>query len=47
MLIALTGWGQDNDRRKTLEAGFDLHVVKPVQATQLEAILAQERRTRH
>jgi CheY-like chemotaxis protein len=47
MLIALTGWGQENDRRKTLEAGFDLHVVKPVQATQLEAILAQERRTRH
>ena len=47
MLIALTGWGQENDRRKTLEAGFDLHVVKPVQAAQLEAILAQERRTRH
>jgi signal transduction histidine kinase/ActR/RegA family two-component response regulator len=47
MLVALTGWGQENDRRKTLEAGFDLHVVKPVQANQLEAILAQERRTRH
>jgi CheY-like chemotaxis protein len=30
MLIAVTGWGQDDDRQRSLDAGFDLHVVKPV-----------------
>ena len=30
LVIALTGWGQDNDRRKSMEAGFDHHLVKPV-----------------
>jgi CheY-like chemotaxis protein len=30
VLVALTGWGQDEDRRKSKEAGFDLHMVKPV-----------------
>ena len=29
-VIALTGWGQEQDRRRTLEAGFDHHLVKPV-----------------
>ena len=29
-VVALTGWGQDDDRRKTREAGFDAHLVKPV-----------------
>ena len=29
-VIALTGWGQDEDRQKTREAGFDGHLVKPV-----------------
>ena len=29
-LIALTGWGQEQDRREALEAGFDYHLVKPV-----------------
>jgi PAS domain S-box-containing protein len=29
-LIAVTGWGQDEDRRKSREAGFDAHLVKPV-----------------
>src|SRR6185295_19510159 len=29
-LIALTGWGQEQDRREALEAGFDHHLVKPV-----------------
>jgi CheY-like chemotaxis protein len=29
-LIALSGWGQDEDRRKSREAGFDYHFVKPV-----------------
>ena len=29
VLAALTGWGQDDDRRRTAEAGFDHHLVKP------------------
>jgi DNA-binding response OmpR family regulator len=29
-LIAITGWGQEADRARTREAGFDLHLVKPV-----------------
>ena len=34
-LIALTGWGQDTDRERSGEAGFDLHLVKPVGAEEL------------
>lgn len=30
VLIALTGWGQEGDRRRSAEAGFDAHLVKPV-----------------
>ena len=30
VLVALTGWGQDVDRRRSREAGFDMHLVKPV-----------------
>ena len=30
MLIALTGWGQEQDRKNSNEAGFDHHLVKPV-----------------
>src|SRR5262249_13063456 len=30
LLVALTGYGQDEDRRRALEAGFDYHLVKPV-----------------
>jgi CheY-like chemotaxis protein len=40
ILIALTGWGQNEDRRKTEAAGFDRHIVKPVTLSQLETILA-------
>jgi CheY-like chemotaxis protein len=29
-IVAMTGWGQDEDRRRSREAGFDLHLVKPV-----------------
>jgi CheY-like chemotaxis protein len=29
-IVAVTGWGQDDDRRRTREAGFDAHLVKPV-----------------
>jgi two-component system CheB/CheR fusion protein len=39
-LVALTGWGQDEDRRRSMEAGFDHHVVKPVDFDALERLLA-------
>jgi CheY-like chemotaxis protein len=39
MLIAITGWGQDSDRERSREAGFDHHLVKPVDAAQLLGIL--------
>jgi CheY-like chemotaxis protein len=39
-LIAQTGWGQEEDKRRALEAGFDHHLTKPVQAAALEKLLA-------
>ncbi len=39
-LIALTGWGQEEDRRRTEEAGFDQHIVKPVDPAVLMKLLA-------
>jgi PAS domain S-box-containing protein len=39
-LIALTGWGQEKDRRQALEAGFDHHLTKPIDPDQLEAFIA-------
>ncbi len=39
VLIALTGWGQPEDRRRTAEAGFDHHLVKPVEPKALENLL--------
>jgi CheY-like chemotaxis protein/two-component sensor histidine kinase len=39
-LIALTGWGQDDDRRRTEEAGFNGHMVKPVNPRDLMKVLA-------
>jgi CheY-like chemotaxis protein len=41
VLIALTGWGQDEDRRRSREAGFDAHLVKPVDHRSLENILVE------
>ena len=38
-LIAITGWGQSEDRLRTLEAGFDHHLVKPVDPTALTKLL--------
>jgi CheY-like chemotaxis protein len=34
-IVAVTGWGQDADRQRSREAGFDLHLVKPVDTTDL------------
>lgn len=42
LIIALTGWGQQEDRRKSAEAGFDVHLVKPVDLAELMNVLAQE-----
>jgi two-component system, sensor histidine kinase len=39
-LIALTGYGQAEDVRQAIEAGFDAHVTKPINLDQLMALLA-------
>ncbi|MFO7286336.1 MAG: PAS domain-containing protein [Gammaproteobacteria bacterium] len=39
MLIALTGWGQQEDRRKAREAGFDRHIVKPAEISVLRELV--------
>lgn len=39
-LVAVTGWGQEGDRRRVREAGFDGHLVKPVSAEGLRSLLA-------
>jgi PAS domain S-box-containing protein len=39
-LIAITGWGQDDDRRRTREAGFDHHLTKPPDPEQLRLLLS-------
>ena len=39
LLVALTGWGQDNDRRRSREAGFDSHWVKPLDLDKLAQLL--------
>jgi signal transduction histidine kinase/ActR/RegA family two-component response regulator len=41
VLVALTGWGQEDDRRRTKEAGFNRHLVKPVDLGALEMLLAE------
>jgi CheY-like chemotaxis protein len=40
-LVALTGWGADNDRRRTQDAGFDRHLVKPVDPDVLTSMIAE------
>jgi PAS domain S-box-containing protein len=42
-LAALTGWGQAEDRRRSAEAGFDHHLVKPVELEDLERVLTEGR----
>jgi PAS domain S-box-containing protein len=41
VLIAVTGWGQEDDRRKSQDAGFDRHLVKPVDPQSLMSLLAE------
>ena len=45
-LIALTGWGQQQDRQQALEAGFDHHLVKPVDPERLTGLIASGPRRR-
>jgi CheY-like chemotaxis protein len=40
LVVALTGWGQEEDKRRATEAGFDHHLTKPVDPAALERILA-------
>jgi len=40
MLVAITGWGQPEDRLSSKGAGFDQHLIKPVDPTMLENMLA-------
>ena len=40
LLVALTGWGQEEDRLRSSEAGFDEHIVKPADGDTLRKVLA-------
>jgi two-component system CheB/CheR fusion protein len=42
VLVAVTGWGQERDKEQTRAAGFDAHLVKPVDPVLLEAMLRQQ-----
>jgi PAS domain S-box-containing protein len=39
-IIAVSGWGQEEDRKRSTEAGFDAHVVKPIERFTLERVVA-------
>jgi two-component system, chemotaxis family, CheB/CheR fusion protein len=45
-LVALSGYGQSEDRRRAIEAGFNMHVVKPIAPDRLASVIAslEERR---
>jgi CheY-like chemotaxis protein len=40
VIVALTGWGQDDDRRRSTEAGFNEHLVKPVDIATVKQLFA-------
>ena len=40
LMVALTGWGKEEDRRRTSDAGFDHHLVKPVALETLSTVLS-------
>jgi DNA-binding response OmpR family regulator len=40
-LVALTGWGGEDDRRRAADAGFDRHLTKPVEFDALETLLGE------
>ncbi|MEO7741313.1 MAG: response regulator [Usitatibacter sp.] len=46
LLVAITGWGQEDDRRRAREAGFDHHFTKPADFDRLLELIGQELRER-
>lgn len=40
LLVALTGWGQESDKRRAIDAGFDCHLTKPAEPDELERLIA-------
>jgi CheY-like chemotaxis protein len=46
-IVALTGWGADDDRRRAQEAGFNQYITKPVEADQVEGLLKELARLCH
>jgi CheY-like chemotaxis protein/two-component sensor histidine kinase len=47
LIVAVTGWGKNEDREQSREAGFDLHLVKPVEEPELLDILGRHSRLLH
>jgi CheY-like chemotaxis protein len=47
LLVALTGWGQEEDRRRSQSAGFDHHLIKPADIGALQALLNSTDRRMH
>jgi len=45
LILALTGWGQEEDRRKTAEAGFNNHLVKPVDHIALSKLISDSKQS--
>ena len=43
LLVAVSGWGGEADKRKAVEAGFDLHLTKPVSADDVQAAMRRLR----
>jgi CheY-like chemotaxis protein len=41
ILVAVTGWGSEDDRRRTQEAGFNFHLVKPVTQEIISQVLSE------
>ena len=46
LLVAITGWGQEDDRRRAREAGFDHHFTKPADFERLLELIGEELRSR-
>jgi CheY-like chemotaxis protein len=42
LIVALTGWGQRNDRLRTREVGMNMHLVKPIDLKEITAVLDRE-----
>jgi CheY-like chemotaxis protein len=40
-LVALTGWGSEDDKKRTLDAGFDMHLTKPIEPSALTQVFAK------